>query len=283
MIGIKKTILFGVYILLTGGILLYVLFPSDAVREYLNSRINRSVSKAQVAIGSLSLRFPPSLALGDIVISKDGAPLLSVDRMKVTPKWTTLLSSRRALLFSGQTCNGEISGTLGAESNAGALSAAASGSFRDIQLGQVPVLQNKSPLGLSGVLSGSFELDASSRQPAAGSGSIVISNCSLALTEAFSLIERLLNIDRINFDRITADLYMEGGSLEIQNGEFDGAQMKGRLSGSIFFATRLPESDLDLEIAVTDLLSSTFSEINELTFRVSGTFESPTLSPVPTR
>jgi hypothetical protein len=120
-------------------------------------------------------------------------------------------------------------------------------------------------------------------QPATGSGEIVVSNCNLVLSEPLLDIQRLLNIDQLEFEHMQADLFFEDGSLEIQNGEFDGTQFSGSVSGTVFFRSPISRSDLNLEIAVTPLLYSNLSEINELTFRVTGTFENPSFSSVPTR
>jgi type II secretion system protein N len=283
MAGIRNKILLVFYVVVTGIVLLYFLFPTNAVKDHLASRINQNVSGAQVDIGSLGLRFPMSLSFGDVSVIKNGAVLFSVDRVKVSPKWFSLLTSRKAFRFKGLTYQGGFSGTFWAEFDGGGISGSASGSFSEIMLGQLPVLESQPRLDLSGNLSGSFQIEASTMAPANGSGNIVVTDCNLAFSESLQNIQRLLNIEQFEFEHIHADLFFEGGNLEIANGELEGAQMNGSVAGSIFIASPMSRSDMDLEIAVTPLLYSSLSEINELTFRVTGTFENPNFSPVPTR
>jgi len=283
MTGIRKKTLFGCYILATVVVLLYVLFPTDAVKDYLADRFNRNVSNVQVAIGSLGLRFPPSLSLREVTIFNNDATLLSVDRLRLSPRWLSLFSSRKGVRFRGQTCQGDISGSAWAEPNDGGQEASAAGTFSEIRLGLLQVLQEQSRLGLAGTLSGSFQIEVSSMQPVTGSGSIVVSDCSLALSDSLQDIQRLLNIQQLGFQRITADIDLEGSSLAIQNGVLEGSELSGTVSGSIFLESPVSRSDMDLEIAVTLLHSSTLSEINEVTFRATGTFENPRFDLVPAR
>jgi type II secretion system protein N len=154
--------------------------------------------------------------------------------------------------------------------------------FEKIRLDAPPSIERLKP-DLTGVVSGSFDMVASGNDAVSGTGSIVVSNFSLALSDLAPGIRRLLNLERFEFERITADLFLNGNDLEIQNGEFDGPQLKGRVSGNIFLKYPMPASGLDLEVAATPLLYSTVSEINEFNFRVTGTFEKPKFSIVSTR
>jgi type II secretion system protein N len=283
MDGKRKKLLLAAYVVLTGIILLYVLFPANAVRDHLANRINRNISEARVGIGSLGLRFPFSLSLLDVTVSKNESVLFGADRVKISPKWFSLLSSRKAFRFKGKTYQGDFSGSVRTGSNGERMTASASGRFSEIMLGKLPLITNQSRMDLSGILSGSFEIDASTSEPTTGSGEIYVSDCNLVLSDPLLDIQRLLNIEKLEFAKIQADLLFEDGSLEIQNGLFEGTQFSGSVSGTVFFRSPVSRSDLNLEIAVTPLLYSKLSEINELTFRVTGTLENPNFSSVPTQ
>lgn len=277
MTGMRKNILFGFYALLMGLVLLYVLFPADAVRDHLANRINRNLSEAQVTIGSLRLGFPPALSLGDTMISRNGAVLLSMERLKLTPDWLSLFSSRKAFRFSGRTCQGKVSGSFWVASNNDGLEASASGFFSEISLEQVPALQKQRRIDLTGTLSGSFQADTASMNTVTGRGNILVSDGFLVPPAP------LLNIQRFDFQRFEADFDFEGRALEIHDGELEGAEFDGTVSGSIYFETPFSGSEMELEIEVVPLLSSTASEANELKIRATGTFKDPKLTIVPVR
>lgn len=277
MTGIRKKILFGFYILVIGIILLYVLFPADAVRNHLANRINQNVSEVQVAIGSLRLGFPPALTLKEVTVSKNGTLLGSMDVLKLTPGWLSLFSGRKTFKFKGQTYQGSVSGSFWVAFKNHGIEASASGDFSGIRLEQVPVIKAQARVGLTGTLSGSFQADTGSVDPATGNGHVFISECNFVLPSA------LMSIQQLEFQRVEADFDFEGRNLEIKDGELDGTEFNGNVAGSIYFASPIAESEMDLEIEVIPLLSSTLSEISGLTVRTTGTFENPNLNIVPVR
>lgn len=277
MTGIRKKILFGFYILAIGIILLYVLFPADAVKNHIANRINQIVSEVQVNIGSLRLGFPPALTLKEVTFSRNGAVLGSMDFLKLTPGWLSLFSGRKAFMFKGRTYQGSVSGHCRVAFKNDGIEASVSGDFSGIRLEQVPVLKAQTRDSLTGSLSGSFQADASSMDPATGNGHIFVSECNFVLPEA------LMSIQQLEFQRVEADLNFEGRNLEIMDGEMDGTEFNGSVTGSIYFESPIAGSEMDLEIEVIPLLSSTFSEISGLTLRATGTFENPNLNIVPVR
>lgn len=277
MTGIRRKILYGFYILVIGIILLYVLFPTDPIRNHLVNRIDQNVSEVQVVIGSLRLGFPPALRLKDVSFSKNGTVLGSLDFLKLTPGWLSLFSGRKEFKFKGQTYQGSISGSGWVAFQNAEIEASASGSFSEIRLEQVPVLQAQTRIGLTGTLSGSFQADAASTTPVTSSGHVFISDCN------FVLPVPLMSIEQLEFQRVEADFDVEGRNLEIMDGELDGTEFNGNVAGSIYFESPISGSEMDLEIEVIPLLSSTLSEISALTVRATGTFENPNLNIVPAR
>lgn len=273
MTGFRKKILLGFYILAIGIVLLYVLFPADAVKNHLANKINRNVSEVQVAIGSLRLGFPPALTLKEVTFSKNGTLLGSMDILKLSPGWLSLFSSRKAFKFKGQAYQGDVSGSCRVSFENDGIEASASVNFSEIRLEQVPALKAQTRDGLTGALSGSFQADASSTNPAAGNGHIFISDCNFALPEP------LMGIQQLEFQRVEADFDFEGRKLEIRDGELDGTEFNGSVAGSIYFESPTAGSEMDLDIEVIPLLSSTLSEISEITVRATGTFEDPNIKP----
>lgn len=277
MTGFRKKILFGFYILVIGIILLYVLFPAEAVKNHLANRINQNISEVQVDIGSLRLGFPPALTLKEVNLSKNGALLASMDLLKLTPGWFSLLSNRKTFRFKGRTHQGDVSGIGWVAFENGGIEGSTSGSFSEIRLEEVPALKTQTRLNLVGTLSGSFQAEAASTIPANGNGHIFISDCNFVPSMP------LMNIQQLEFQRVEGDFDFEGRSLEIKGGKLDGTEFNGTVAGNIYFDSPVSGSEMDLEIEIIPLLSSTLSEISGLTVRATGTFENPNINIIPAR
>jgi len=277
MTGAKKTALFTFYILLTGTVLLYILFPAGAVRDHIANRINRESPEAQVAIGTLKLSFPASVTLKDVAIEINGDLLFIFDRLKLTPRWRSIFSTEKVFHFWAEAYGGEMSGLFSTGNSGGAARVSASCSFSDMQLGQMPMVASNLGDRLTGILGGNFELEASPRQAATGNGNIFITDCNFLMPVSF------LDKDRFNFHLVEAEFDFKDSNLDILNAEMQGPELTGKVSGSIFFETPIERSEMDLLIAVTPLLSSSLSEITALTFRARETFDDPQLTIVSAR
>lgn len=280
----RKKILFLLYILLTCAVLIYILFPSTAVKNHLVNRMNREVPDAQVSIGSLKLRFPPALSLKDIVISRNGAVLFGADSLVLFPKWRSLLSNTKTIGFRGQAYNGSISGTASPARGKDSDQWTVNGVLSDIRLEQIAALQEKIDVELIGTLSGSFQLDEVSAEHAAGMGSFVITDCGIIPAVPF------YDVDRLDFSRIDADIVLANNRIELNHSDFQGSELSASMSGRIILASPADQSDVKLDIYVTprraflsklgpifseNLISSLLSDNNGFSFNLSGSLGSP--------
>jgi type II secretion system protein N len=253
-------------------ILLYILFPSGAVKDHIVNKINQENPDVHVAIETLRLAFPPSVELNGVTVELNNDFLFVFDRLKLTPRLHSLLFDEKIFHYRAEAYKGEISGRFSIAENSGDTNLSASGSFSQMRLELIPLVSSHLGDRLSGVLSGNFELDAVQRQPAIVSGTVFITDCNFLMPVSF------LNMDRLNFQHVEADFEVNGSSLDILNAEMQGPELTGTVSGSIFFESPMTRSEMDLLISVNPLLSSPLSEINALTFRASETFENPTVS-----
>ena len=95
----RNKALFVLYAVLIGVILLYVLFPSDAVRNAIVNRIQRDVPDLRVSIGDLTPAFPLALLMEDVMFFKKETLLFSADRMTLTPRWISLFTPDKEIAF----------------------------------------------------------------------------------------------------------------------------------------------------------------------------------------
>ena len=273
----KKTALFILYILVTGIVLIYVLFPSSAVKDHITNRINRNTTDLRVDIGDLRLVFPPAILLREVTIENNKNGLFFIDRLKLSPRWRSMMLARNALNFRAEAYRGEISGYLSTVTNKEGTQISATGTFSQMQVENIPVVSAQLGDHLTGILSGNFQLDTISPQPATGNGTVYISDGNLISPVSY------LNLDRLNFQRIEAEFSFDGNYLEILNAELQGPEMTGSASGTIFLESPISGSRMDIEIELTPLLSSSLSGINTLTIRAGETFGNPKMTIVQAR
>ena len=277
MTDFRKKILVACYIILAALFFLYHLFPEDSVRMYLSNRINRDLSNVQLAIGNLDLVFPLSLSLREVSVSNGDNVLMSLDRLKIKPRLFSLLSAHKRFTFKGESYAGTVSGNIDLKTGQDGMDITLSCNVSGMEMAQIPAIRTQQKLGFRGTLAGDFNLNATSMGLEAGDGNVMLTDVSFTPTLP------LPGIDLLSFDQIDSNFTLDRNSLEIQNCNLDGPDVTAGITGNIFLDYPLPRSELNLEISASLLQSSTLSEINAYTFKVTGTFEAPKFAPVSTR
>lgn len=272
----RKTALLIGYILLTGTIFLYFLFPSVAVKDHFTHRLNGELRDINIEIGDLRPVFPVSVSLDELTAEKNGTLLLSMDRLKLSPRWYSLLLSEKTTRFIADTCQGEVKGRASVSSTVQkgktVNDIAASGTFSNIQLNEIPIIQTQFNDRLSGILSGDIQLQSITSTSAEGSGTFFISNCNFALPVT------LLNLEEIRIDHGEAEFEIHGNLIEILGAEVEGPELSGVATGAISIKFPISRSTMDLDVSITPLQSSTLSGIKALRLELSGTFENPKIN-----
>lgn len=285
MTGRKNKILIGAYTLLAGAVLLYILFPSAEVKQYIVHRLQQEAPTIKISIDDLKLSFPPGLSMNDVVLSNNERDLFFWDRIKVFPKWLSLFTSEKAIGFRGRAYLGKISGSASPTRSKGVDHWDITGVFSDLRLEQIPVLQEEIDFGIVGLLSGNIHIDADTSNPASGSADIVVSDCTV-LPE-----KPIMNIDRLSFQQVEAAFDFDGSKLNLKKGDIQGTELNASVSGSIFLKSPANRSTVDMDIVVTphdallseldgEMLSGFFSSAgkNDFNFRVTGSLDNPQIA-----
>ncbi len=280
----RKITLFVLYAVLVGALLLYVLFPSDAVRNAIVNRIQRDAPDLQLSIGDLKPKFPLALSMKDVIFSKKETVLFFADRLTLRPGWMSLFTSDKEIIFNAIAYQGNMSGVISSTRKSGSDIFSIKGIFSGLQLDRIPALQEQINIGLSGTASGQLHFDDVSVRETIGSGEVFVTDC--VVIPSISMI----GLDTLNFNRIDLSFDVEGNKLELQKGDFQGPELSATLSGSIVFETPNDRSVLNLDITVTpqqqllskldntgsaELFSSLLSEQDDFNLRVTGLLGTP--------
>ncbi|MEJ2637991.1 MAG: type II secretion system protein GspN, partial [Desulfosarcinaceae bacterium] len=101
------------YIAFTGFmvvVFLYLLFPKDTLRAYIQDQIQQNLPDVSVEIGQVSPAFPPGLKLADILWEHEDMPLVTARRATIRPALLKLLGSEKVINFNLETSQGRIDG-----------------------------------------------------------------------------------------------------------------------------------------------------------------------------
>jgi type II secretion system protein N len=235
---IKSGAAYTLYALLLTGLFLYFLFPADAVERFLVNRFKRNVPGAELIIGEVRPALPPGLVMTPVGVVRADAPLVRLDRLRVTPALLSLIGDRPTADVSVRAFGGRLDGTVSlVRTNGGARAQAAEAAFDGLDLSEVDALELLSPHPVTGRLSGEARYDG-------GDGSALLTVTDGGVT----FQEPLFNVDSLHFARIEARLRIAGGrTLTLEECTLTGNQVGGALSGTLTLDRPLESSVLNLE------------------------------------
>ncbi len=298
MVKIKAKRLFSIacYLAYTLVVLLFMLwfqFPATAVKARMETELNRLQPGLQWRIGSLGLRLPRDILVGDIEISETGKegskgsidkPLLLLDALSLRPdvkawrKTGTMATGYRLAALGGR-IDGEL--TLAANHDRVQLQ----GVFNGVDLNGLKKQFAPLERTMTGILSGHFKGSGSLGQARVekAAGAVSLKQGSLSLQEP------VLGMDELVFSEITSDLKYENDVVRIEKGTMQAkllaASFSGTLQSQVTLATAGIQVQGELELrpefltgignpVAIKLLKSRLKD-GKLPFTINGTLQEP--------
>ncbi len=246
-------------ILLTLG-LLYILFPSQDIKNYLETRAEDSNIPVHVSIGDVS----PSLAFGlnlrETVLFYQAAPdkvLLRADRIFVRPGLWSYLQGKTKVCFDGHLNDGFLEGCVQFNENDPETSFSTSMKLKGILLGEFENLADLIGRHVEGSLGGRFAYDGQIESMMEGSGEadFRISN------GRFELQRPVLDFNAVDFDEVWVKMTLKKRKIDLTHLELKGPNIYGTLTGTISIRREFWDSGLNLKGTVD--LSQSFFEGSE--------------------
>jgi len=275
-------------ILLTLG-LLYILFPSQDVKNYLEARAEDSSIPVHISIGDIS----PSLAFGlnlrATELSHQADPdkiLLRADRLFVRPGLWSYLQGAMRFCFDGRLNDGSLEGCVQFNENDSNTPFSTSMTLKDIRMERFENLTTLIGRHVEGSLGGSFAYDGKieSLMEGAGEADFRLSNGRIELQQP------VLSFDAIDFNEVWIKLTLKKRRIDLTHVELKGPNIYGTLTGTISIRREFMDSGLNLKGTVDP--SEGFFDASEgasvtvrllgqslgdgpLSFRVRGTLKNP--------
>jgi type II secretion system protein N len=286
MASIQKIIGYIAFTVVMVVIFLYLLFPKESLRAYIQAQIQQNLPDVSMEIGRVSAAFPPGLNLANILCEHKEMPLVAAKRATIRPSLLKILGSEKVLNFNVATSEGSIDGQ-------GILRTAKQGEFSvdadidQIALQEIAALEAFPDYIISGLLSGKVNYKAVPGRSGSGSADLVVT------AARFELVNPLFGIENLNFDSIEAQLNLSPRRLQLRRCDLSGNEVDGSISGSLMLRTPMNQSRLNLAGVLRPhaefmaqlqrtvpmaLLGGQNLGQKGLPFRVTGTIEKPSFS-----
>ena len=279
------------YLLYTVGvvvILLWVLFPIDTVKTWLQRRLNTDYPTLIWEIKGMEAVFPLQLELSDVRVLKKNQTknaLVEIAEMQLAPDIMELVKLKKQIPLSYRikTLDGTVKGKLMVLQDRSILQC--SGDLQDIEIGQLEGFWKSIERTGSGKLSGTFAYKGLWKKP-------LREELEADVTVAdgrVSLVQKTFGLDVLEFTTMKTRVLAKDRIVNVNDGEVDSrlfsASFDGVMSLSDNFITSglkvqgsvepRPEllGRLDSEIAITFIKSQLRD--NKLSFAISGSLSEP--------
>ena len=234
----KKTwLLYSSYAVIVAAFFFYYLFPSHSLKTYIIAQAGRVNPGFRLNAEKAELVFPYKIRLQNVDLDHFSDRLLEADILTVTPRLQSLISRKSLFKFSMNAYQGHITGTADiANGQRLVLNAAAS----EVQLADIPFLNNMSENRVEGVLQGSLNY-------AAGKGRLETLNIDLDLSNLIIVLATpFFSIEQLRFDSVETDAYLQNQQLKISRVTLTGNQIEGNLTGYASIKSDIRQTTINL-------------------------------------
>lgn len=227
-------------------VFLYLRFPSDDVKAYLQARAEGARPPLSFSVGRLG----PSV-LGGLKLEKASLAfkkaaeqvLVRADSLLVRPALGPILRGQRAYAFSGSAYKGDVSGRIVFKKDEPAETVETEITFEDIHVGDYGYLSFVMGRPVQGALSGKITFTGPASHPLTGG----TGEARLRFVDGgIGLLEPFLTFESIDFKEVDMELNLQPQRIHVARVRLRGEQLQGTLSGMILLKDRIEDSHLNL-------------------------------------
>jgi type II secretion system protein N len=270
--------------MLAAAFFLVVLFPDQAVKAYVDSRLAAIDPSLKMVAETIRPTLPPGLKMIGVDVLRDNLLLAHFDDARVSPDLATALRSKKQARFQAHIADGTINGWATVD---GAGPVRVEADLSEILLDRLDGIRTHAPFTLSGSLKGRMTHDGAGTPAGMISGLLSVPNLRIALKSPF------FGISDVILAQTDAEFTISGGSLRLKSLTFGGPMLEGKITGTIELKNPFEQSRLNLSGNATprpELIARLQETLPQgivniqtigtrgLIFRVRGTVENPDTS-----
>jgi len=285
----KRYVFYTVWFFAVLAFFLYLLFPSDEIRKYIEYRVKNAGTAYTLHIGDVRPVLRPGLMFADTEVREGDTVVAEADEVRFMPRILSLFGSSRTADFQSLMYGGTVDGTVGVKkkpSGGEGEEFSADAVISGIRIRQIKALQNL-PMGqISGILAGTVSY-AGDNSGGKGEADLSVRDLTVELGTP------VLSIGKLTFADVHAQLELESPQvLQIRECTVKGNQVGGNAAGTVGLRRPLEKSVLNLTgnirphaslIAqlgegMTGILFKSNRGKSEIPFVIRGTLEKPEFS-----
>jgi type II secretion system protein N len=241
----KKWLGYFVYVVLVAMILLYILFPAEAVEEFIDNSVSRANPKLSFKAGHIGPWVPAGLRLVEakvILTDNSQVPLFRAEKFYAGPQIAELFKGGSRIQLDGKVYKGEMHGWLdlpGQNNNplAGEIN------FKNFDLASHELLAQITAYKVIGRLGGNITFNGNPAEIGDLNGKVV-----LRLSDGqLQFQEPIFGIASIDMKSIDFELGLDNRQVNVIKAELSGSEIKGSLTGSIQLHKDFMQSSLNLK------------------------------------
>lgn len=239
----KKWLGYGVYVVLVTVMLLYYLFPAQAVEEFLDNSVSRINPGFAFKAEKIGPGIPPGLRIttGTIYLDNTSGPaVFKADSFFIGPQILKLIKGAYNFDLEGRAYSGDMNGTLHFTGEGQDITSEIA--FRDFALAEYDFLAEKFQHRLTGSLSGEI-VYSNSADTAGESGKV-----DLRLSDGLLQFQApIFNIPSVDLQSIKLEAELSRREITIIKAELAGPEVNGSMTGSIQLQKDMGQSQLNLK------------------------------------
>lgn len=262
----KKWFGYSLYGILLTMALLYYRFPSDALRDYLETALVRINPRMVLSLGKVSPSFPLGIKLvGTRLTLKEETEtlLFRADSAFVSPHLWSFLKGESDYRFKCQAYGGTLKGRIHFLKSSLEAPFNTSMTLKNIHVDKDTFLPNIIDGHLEGVLEGTIRYGAQNNLLEEGVG-----EANLKLSDGRTdLLQSILSVESVDFKDLFIKVALKKKIMDLSNTELRGLSMHGMVSGFISLKEEFLKSSLDLRVTIepfADLVRSLEKEGDSL-------------------
>jgi type II secretion system protein N len=235
-----KWLLYSIYVLAAIVFFIYYLFPSDIIKNYVTSGLNKLNSNINISIDHVSPAFPLGLKLYKVNFYHMDNTLLEAEQIKIVPNLLSLFRSKVIFFFKAKAYMGILEGKGEFIKNRPDQHVVIDGKFSKINIKEIPAVKQFIGRNLTGILEGNFTYHNDEKLGGTSEVRCVISDGEI------ELLKPVFKLENISFSKIEAEMTIGNQRLKVKRCIINAIPMDGNVSGLINLREPFEQSDLRL-------------------------------------
>ncbi|MBN1276774.1 MAG: type II secretion system protein GspN [Deltaproteobacteria bacterium] len=245
----KRYFFYGIYSVILLIALLYIRFPSDAFKEYLQETSSRVSPENVLIVGEVKPAFPAGIKLlGTGLSPKENSDkkYFSASRIIIRPRIWACLTGGLNLNFLGDVNEGLLKGSVNFRKNRIGGPFETSIEIKGMHVDGASLPSSFTGFDLNGILSGVLSFQTENEQIITGTG-----EADISISEGRIILSNpILIFNSIEFDDLSIKCVMEKEKLRLIHFRLKGQDMTGTLSGEIDLRSNILKSAIDISGAI---------------------------------